>query len=356
MKLLLELQLPSDPDGILMNKQVEHHLELSNLEPNFKLARQLPPDLAIRYHALPVGKDGDRLTVAMADPNDTKARDAIMNSLGKSTCLVQADVNAIDRLLADLWHESFNHSLDFLTWLPPDSIRKVVKLYAQNLSDLLGARLSHFETSMSIRSIYKDLVEETKIVSADMVIYRAPSQALIKRLVGGSVEHMLIKLLPVSSLLVHGFRWPINKILLVIRNDESDETALNWTINLAKSSGAFVTVLPISIPVPSIYASIQPDIPTLLKTDCPMGRKMRWVARRLADWEIEGTLQLRNELPIDQIRCETREGNHDLIVIAAETQNWLRYRVFGELIAPLISWTDIPLLIAKPRRISKEEQ
>lgn len=331
-----------------MKKQVQYYLELNRLEPNLQLARLLPPDLALRYHALPVAKDGERITVAMADPNDIKAREAVLTTLGKATCIVQADVNAIDGLLEDLWHENINHTLNFLTWLPSDSLGAVVKTYAQNLSALLGASLSHFETSKTGRGAYRSLVEETKLVRADMVIFRAPCQSLLKRLVRGSDEYMMTELLPVSSLLVYGFRWPIKKILLVIRNEESDETPLNWTLNLAKASDAFVTVLPITIPVPGIYAHIQPDVPTLLTTDCPLGRKMRWVAHRLADWEIEGSLRLRNESPNDQIRCEVIEGDHDVIVIAAEPQNRLRGWIHGELVKPLLSWADRPVLVANP--------
>jgi hypothetical protein len=331
-----------------VKKQVQYYLELNRLEPNLQLARLLPPDLALRYHALPVAKDGERITVAMAAPDDLNAREVVLTALGKSTCIVQADINTIDGILEDLWHENVSHTLNFLTWLPSDSLGAVVKTYAQNLSALLGARLSHFETSKTGRDAYKTLVEETKLGRADMVIFREPCQSLLKRMVKVSDEYMMTELLPISSLLVYGFRWPIKKILLVIRNEESDEISLNWTLNLAKASGAFVTVLAITIPVPGIYAHIQPNVPTLLTTDCPLGRKMRWVAHRLADWEIEGTLRLRNESPNEQIRCEVIEGEHDLIVIAAEPQNWLRSWINGELVKPLLNWADRPVLVANP--------
>lgn len=341
---------------IMMKYQVQKHLDLNSLEPNINLARQLPLDLARRYHALPVGKDGDRITVAMADPNDAKARDAIMSTLGKSTCLVHADINTIDRFLEDLRFEKIDHSLNFLTWLSPDPISLVVKTYAQKLSALLGAHLSCFETSKSSIGACRALVEETKVAKPDIVIFRAPCQSLIERFVAISVENMLTELLPASSLLVCGYRWPIKKILLVIQNDGSDEAAINWALKLGKPSSAFVTVLTITAPVPKTYAQIQPDVATLLTTECPVGRKMRWVARRLADWEIEGTLRLRNESPSDQIQCEMIEGDHDLIIIAAEPKNRLRRRIYGELIKPLLNCADRPLLIAKPRRIFEEKQ
>jgi hypothetical protein len=334
-----------------MKNQVNRYLELDRLEANPQLARRIPPALARRYHVIPVGKDGERVTVAMADPNDSKARDAVMTTLGKSTCIVQADESAIDRLLDELWPENMDHRLHLLSWAPPDSIGAVVKTYAQTFSAMLDARHNEFETQMTGNAAYKALSEETELTSADMVIYRAPRQSLLKEIIGIAEENRLIDLLPVSSLLVYGFRWPIRNILLVIRNDDTDETSLSWTLNIAKPCSAYVTVLPITIPVPPVYADIQPDVPTLLTVDYPLGHKMLQVSRRLVDWEIEGTIRLRNELPNEQIRCEAHEGNHDLIVIAEEPQSLLKRRLIGELITPLLTWADRPLLIAKPRRV-----
>lgn len=339
-----------------MKKQVHHYLELSRLEPDLQLARQLPPDLARRYHALPVAKDGERITVAMADPNDAIARDAVMTTFGKSTCIVQADLNTIDGLLEELWPDNLNHPLNFLAWAPPDSIGDEVRTYAQNLSTMLGARLNSFETPETGKGACRALIEETERARADMVIFRAPRQSMLSRLVDGGDDRALIDLLPVSSLLVFGIRWPIKNILFVLRNEDSDEVSLDWTLDLAKPCGALVTVLPMTIPVPAVYAHLQPEFPTLLATDCRLGRKMRWVASRLVDRGIEGTLRLRNEPPNDQIRCEVLEGDYDLIVIAAEPQNRFRRQFYGDLVTPLAAWADRPLLIAKPRINQKEKK
>jgi hypothetical protein len=340
----------------MMKKQIRTTLELNHLEPNLQVAKTLPADLARRYHALPVAKDGEKITVAMADPNDVKARQAVLATFGNSTCIVQADLNTIDRLLEDLWPEQQSQSLKFLTWITNDTSYKDVENFAQTFSAILGAQLISFETSTNGIDIAKDLVEKINLVGADLVIYRAPQQSLIKRLVGYPDENSLVDLLGVSSLIVKRFRWPIKQILLVIRNENSDETSLNWTLNLAKKSGAFVTVLPITNPIPAFYSSLPQDVPSLISSDCALGRKMRWVANKLLEWEIDGSLRLRNELPNDQIRCEVLEGDHDLIVIAADPENMIRRMLVGTLVAPLLSWADRPLLIAKPQIIHTEEQ
>ena len=45
------------------------------------VARRLPAELARRFHALPIAEDNGRITVAMADPDDVVARQAIASAL-----------------------------------------------------------------------------------------------------------------------------------------------------------------------------------------------------------------------------------------------------------------------------------
>ena len=72
--------------------QVEHH------HPDPQLAALLPCDLARRCHALPIAADGKRITVAMAHPEDPVARQAVLDSLGPETYVVQADPEEMERL------------------------------------------------------------------------------------------------------------------------------------------------------------------------------------------------------------------------------------------------------------------
>ncbi|MEE8568403.1 MAG: universal stress protein [Anaerolineales bacterium] len=330
-----------------MNNRETEFLEFNGLKANPRLAGRLPPDLARRYHVLPIAEDGERITVAMANPDDAEAREAVQTTLGKSIYIIRTDVHTIDRLSTELWPEAINHSQYFLTWLPSSSIHAEIKPYAKALSTLMGAHLGHFETSEIGSNAHTALAEETKIAKVDMVIYREPDQPLFRKLFTGSPENKLVDLLSSSLLCARKPRWPLKKILLVIRGEGADETAIDWTLRLAKQSGASVTVLPLIAHFPTIYAHMRPTMPALLTTEDTLGRKLRSVAHRLVDWEIEGTLRIREEMPSQQIRCETIEGNHDLIVIATEPPNRLRRWMVGELVDPLLSWADRPVLIAK---------
>ena len=48
-------------------------LELGLVKSYKSVMRLIPPEIAYRYHALPVATDGNMITVAMAVPEDSQA-------------------------------------------------------------------------------------------------------------------------------------------------------------------------------------------------------------------------------------------------------------------------------------------
>jgi hypothetical protein len=87
--------------GIGLHKTA--YLALDERPADPKLARRLPPDLAWRYHALPLAEDNGRIRVVMADPEDAEAREAVVAALGPESCLVKGSALAIDARLAEIW-------------------------------------------------------------------------------------------------------------------------------------------------------------------------------------------------------------------------------------------------------------
>lgn len=58
---------------------------------------------ATRFRCVPVGRDHNRLTLAMADPTDTSAISALHESTGMSIFPVSCDKDALNALLAEPW-------------------------------------------------------------------------------------------------------------------------------------------------------------------------------------------------------------------------------------------------------------
>jgi nucleotide-binding universal stress UspA family protein len=319
------------------------HLTLDTLVVNPKLARRLPPVLARRYHALPVAEDRGRLTVVMADPEDATARQAILAALGAPPCLVRGDSTAIDALLEAIWTDPNPDSPTLLVCSGDGPDGEALWAYAQTLGGLLGATV-HQAAPAGVEA----LVEDTDRPTHDLIILGGPASGLAERLLFALDKRQVTS---PSFLVAQRPRWPLQRILLVIQGGEVDEAAVDWTVRLARESGAAVTVLVVVPPVPAMYRGLtrmQQGLAAVLAADTPLGAQVRQVARRLVDWEIDGTLRLREGAPDWQIHEEVAEGDYDLLVVAAQPQGRWTRRLWGDLVCRLLHCVDRPILIARP--------
>jgi len=187
----------------------------------------------------------------------------------------------------------------------------------------------------------------------DLILFGEPEQSTLERILFGSIGQRVAKKTPTTILVAQHPRWPIRKILLVIRVEASEELAVDWAGCLACSSGAQLTILPLVPLQPLIYGSgshLQVGIESLLAPRTPSGDQLRTFLSRLGQWRVNGTLRVRQGDPLWQICWEIDEGNYDLVVIGTEQHNRLRRLLFGELVGPLVSRINRPLLIAGRRQ------
>ena len=222
-----------------------------------------------------------------------------------------------------------------------------VRAYANNLGGLLRSQISFLEVPAKggIQRIRREASD------CNLVVFGEPKQSLLKRLLTGRPCHKAVNQVPVSILVTWRPRWPIRNILLIVRIEETDEAAADWVVRLARPSGAKVTILPILYSFPSVYAPINSEetaLGELLSPKTQPGQQLRCLSQRLAQWQIEGTLRLRQGEPEWQIRWEVAEGDYDLIVIGAESHGRWHRLLVGGLVGPMLCWMNRPLLIARP--------
>jgi nucleotide-binding universal stress UspA family protein len=332
---------PTAPSG--------NYLTLDTLVVNRQVARRLPPALAFRYHALPVGKANGTVTVAMANPADKTACREIAAALGASLCVVQGDSAAIDRHLADLWPQEANQVLRLLVHYHASPNAVQVKLYADYLSELLNGYLAECHRTYSPDLPFDRLIKQVGYAS-DLFILGEPCQSLIGRLVAGSPDRKAAEEMPVSVLAARSPRWPLKRILLVTRGLGLDDVAVEWVTRLARPAGAAVTVLAVQPPLSGADSRAlgRGGLADWLTTDTPLGRQLRQIGQQLVMWEIEGKLHFRQGLPDWQIKAEVLDGDPDLIVVAADPSDWWERRLLGRLVGSLLAWVNRPVLVARP--------
>ena len=152
-----------------------------------------------------------------------------------------------------------------------------------------------------------------------------------------------------SVLVVRQIRWPLRRILLILRADESDEAAIQWLRRLACPARATVFILPIVPPVPAMYrhGSLPLHTDITLATHTSSGARMRRLISLCATWNIQGELLLHNSEPQRRMEWAITTSNCDLIIISDEPERWILRQFFGELTRPLLHRANRPILIAK---------
>lgn len=327
------------------------YLTLDNLTADSRLARRLPRDVACRLHAIPVAEDGGRITVAMADPDDVEAQNAVATVLGTVPYVVKGDQATIDALLAHLWSEE--PPLHLLAYAPSRLVGDELSDAARLMGELLGARVSFLRTEEDSGAALDAVADLVSRQGYDLVMCGRSCQPLVDRLFLGPADSRAANRIPTSLLMVQRFKWPLRRILMVVGQDsvETNEAALLWAERLARPSGASITALAVVPPLPAMWegmASMRQGLAPLLTADTSLGRELRRIAERLAEPGIEGRLRLRQGPPDWQLRLEVATGDHDLIIVGADTKNrWLRWLSGGQVSA-LLRWADRPVLVAKP--------
>lgn len=325
-----------------MKESLTTYLSTQYLKADRKLFNNLPIETARRYRLLPVAREGDRITIAMADPGDQVARQVISQVFGDLAYIVQADSKSIDYTLALVEPEIPTHQQGtrLFFWQATQQPNEILA-YVQKF-----AKLFHGEVILPAQSPNDNtldvLVNEIKNAPIDMLVMDAHTLPIR--------ETKLIDAIPISILFTHTPYWPIKQILLVLSNEPNDDFTLDWALQLAYASQASLTVLPVLAPVPHLYApgsKMQNSLSQLLTSNWPLSERMRAVAQQIVALNIDGVFHLRLETPQRQISDEIAEGKYDLVILAAAQQNLYRRLLVTDLVSPLLGWIDCPVLVAK---------
>ena len=243
----------------------------------------------------------------------------------------------------------------------PESIRSDDKLqaFAHYLRDLLGSEICYEPAISGGNDGYLGL----KQAKCDLIVLGEPKQPWLKTLLSGWVHAQDIARSPSSILLAREPRWPIKHILLILRIERTDEASVAWLSRLARPGETTVTILPIVPSLPSFYRvgkNVQTGLDVLLSPNTISGQKLRCLAQRCMQQNIDTQIRLRQGEPNRQIQDEVEERDPDLVLIGAEPYGRFYHLLLGEQVAPLLRWIDRPLLIAQPEpsgaRIEQTDQ
>lgn len=323
------------------------YLELDCIYIDNSVMKMLPPEIAYRYHALPVATDGKKVTVAMAAPGDQVASRAVKAVIGAPVCLIQADVEEIDNRLTEVWPDN-TPPLKFLFWPQTKETNRSYNI-AKGIARSLQSNLVRIECPGMGKESLVGLQEAIQQEQPDLLILEAnhPSK-LCNELTGRKLSKVetrrpdLLFLPPKSNL-------PLKKLLLVLPNNaDGFAEASFWVLRLSQTIRVDVTILPVLPPVPLCYGSfLQHSLGSLLEGNDPLGKNMRLLSKQFSRESISAHYKLREGDPFNQIRDEIIISDPDLIIMPATPRQGREYWFCTDLAGILFKCLTKPILITQ---------
>ena len=154
--------------------------------------------------------------------------------------VVQGDPAAIDAWLAELWPASEERP-ELQVWLrePLHGEKKRAVTFAENVAGILDTSLARFNP------LTDGLPQAIRASTDTLVILPCSDIKLRNQLLQSGEGQGPAVLIGCQT------RWPLRKLLVIVRGDEVDDMALVWAARLARPSGAALTALMVALPAPA---------------------------------------------------------------------------------------------------------
>jgi nucleotide-binding universal stress UspA family protein len=331
-------------------RRISQRLHLEGIPLNVPLAKKLPPRLAFGYHMLPLAVEKDQVTVAMADPQNKFAVEAVRSALGVNPYIVKSDQIWIDRLLVELWPDYQNDDLHILLCTTKNNMSSTFNDYAHYIRTFLKVPGSNIYTIVGVQGEISTLVQETCGV-VDLVILEESEKSRCLHSTMLDRKFTVKQQIQPSVLVARQPRWPINKILLILRFENRDHVTVDWILKMDLPSNAVVTML---VPLPTVprmyqgFPEMSIQMPKILEGKSKLGEHLRSIIARFEAHGMGVNVRVLEGTAKCVIQQEVIQEDYDLIAVAAEPEGWLKKRLMSSVVDPVLDYARRPIFIAKP--------
>lgn len=303
-------------------------LDLNSISLDVQLARRVPYTLSRYYMALPLGQDNGYVSVAMAFPDNVKARQILSRLLQAKVVPVFASVESIQSVLEQIHCPEDRENQSILAWYDRPEQETAVTAATTMLGDMLQAKA----TTLATPEVSLD--EALTLATAgryELVVIPLPVNLALSSILSQGDTPLFF---------VRGRNQAIRRILVVMRGFASDEQALDWLIPFAWQNQTTVTLMPLT-------NGTDLNLSQYHHRKSLAGQHLDHCLRRLHAEGVKVNLKFRQGNAIQQVVEEVSGNEYDLLAMAAEAE--------GSFVSQVITAVDRhhahcnrPIFILKP--------
>ena len=196
-----------------------------------------------------------------------------------------------------------------------------------------------------------EIVKRTEKTEYDLVVIGAVRKGLRGPFMMSAKAYGIIKAVEPPVLVVLGSRKSLKRILVCSGAYKYIAKAVEFVGQIAKVSGAKVTLFHVIAEPPALYADLirlEEDVDLLLKSNSGLSQTLRREKELLEKMGVDNELRLRHGLVTREILREVRRSDYDLIVAGSSRgRGVLVNYILGSITRELLNRANCPVLVVR---------
>ena len=239
--------------------------------------------------------------------------------------------------------------ITLMTVIEREGERSAAEIELQKAQALLPDSI--VTTKVRLGHAYDEIMNEAREGHYDIVVVGSRDIEGLFDGLFGTVTGKVTDRANIPVLVVKKSHTELKKILVSVGGQKMNEDIVRTGARLAKGSGADVTLLYVTSPVPTMYTGLgamDESLETFIETDTPIARYLRWGSQYLAEMGVVAELEIVQGVASDEILREARQGDYDLIVIGARAHVGRLERFFLDAVTPhVVERAPCPVLVVR---------
>jgi nucleotide-binding universal stress UspA family protein len=231
---------------------------------------------------------------------------------------------------------------------PPTS--ETIQESLKRAQALLAARQVQTELVTKPGEPVGEILKCTEETGYELVVIGAVRKGARGRFWMSSKTYKIIKQIKPPVLMVAGKSDGIQRVLICSGGRRHIDSAVRLTAQIARSTGATVTLLHVMAQPPAIYAGLrrmEESATWLLNSPSELGLNLRHEKEALEGLGVPTEVRLRRGSVIEQILREIERGNYELVVTGSALSRSLRTYVLGDITREIVNRAHCAVLVVR---------
>jgi nucleotide-binding universal stress UspA family protein len=197
----------------------------------------------------------------------------------------------------------------------------------------------------------EEIVRRTQETKYDLVVIGAAQKGTRGPFLMSAKAYKIIKAVEPPVLVVKGNRTTLKRVLICSGGEKYIDEAVYFAGELAKGSGAKITLFHVMAQPPADYADLikmEEDVNLLLHSNSELGQNLRSEKEFLERMGVESRVLLRHGMVLSEVLKEIKRGEYDLVVTGSSPAGAnLRTYIMGNLTREIVNRAECPVLVVR---------